>query len=298
MSNLAAIFTARGILLLLVIAAVLLLFQFTWEPRNQTSYKKNRDPWLIATICSASSIQRRMVIRATWQKLYKSVPMTTKFVLGKPDEVWKPVLALENEKYGDIMILENVSDDRHTANTIKSIELFRHLLRTGREYDLVTKMDDDSFLNAQKFWDKYLSSAMGQRNGLERTIIGRRIEREVLYPGGQFYTVTWDLLSVLVSLQDRFHITNQDEDWLVGTLLAKGDINWSLVELENSAAFDYDEEDARNKTTTIAKDDANQNQWSHALGPHAINPHKMKDDATYLRVAACFDEKGWKVSCS
>jgi hypothetical protein len=297
MLNIAALIARRGSVSLLIFTICLVLFHFVLGPHSKTTREKDANTWFIATICSASSIQRRMMIRATWQTLYRNIPMTTRFVLGKPDELWKPVLDLENKHYDDIVILDNIPDDSHTANTIKSIELFRYLLETGEHYELVSKMDDDSFLNARTFWNQYVLPLLKKESELERTIIGRRIEKDLLYPGGQFYTLTWDLLPDLVSCQDQFRITDQDEDWLVGTLLAKGGMNWSLIELENSVAFDYHEQDARNETTSAAKNFTSQNSWSHAVGPQAINPHKMKDDETYLKVAACFDNDGVILSC-
>lgn len=223
--------------------------------------------------------------------------MTTRFVLAEPGPLWASVVAAENETYGDIIILNGLPEDRHTANTIKTMEFFKWLVMGGHQYTFVTKLDDDSFLNARQFMNNYLEPMVkGSANAAKaRKLIGRKLEKEGFqYPGGQFYTATWDMVELLASLQSKYFIDDRDEDVLIGELLFRAKQYWELTELGNKVAFDYDQNDARNATTAWAKDGSDQEAWTHAVGRDAINPHKIKDDDTYLRVADCFNENGVK----
>ena len=84
----------------------------------------------------------------------------------------------------------------------------------------------------------------------------------------------------LVHLYTLNPIADEHEDVLIGRLLNESGESWELVELDNRKAFDYDE-----KNTDVWA-------WSHAVLEGAINPHKMKDDQTYLKVAAMYDSHG------
>jgi hypothetical protein len=302
LSNRVALF----ILCLLVTVLFSLLFlqvfpgsSVSWKLPTWKSLKEIFSPqstWLIATMSPAWGVRRRSIIRATWQRLYRDIPMTTRFVLADVDPLWRPVITAENRTYGDIIVLEGLPENRHIANTIKTMEFFKRLLSINQQWTFVSKIDDDSFLNARAFWEIYLHPLVNQTEpSRSRTIIGRNVTNwGVNYPGGQFYTMTWDIVLVLASLQARFNITDTDEDLLVGKLLNAGREPWNFVTLPNPVAFDYDQNDALNSTTAWAKADSTQDAWSHALGEEAINPHKMKEPETYLRVAACFDEMGLK----
>ncbi|KAE9973080.1 hypothetical protein EG328_004417 [Venturia inaequalis] len=259
-------------------------------------------PWLIATISAAQSVQRRAIIRSTWQTLYKNdTTFTTRFVLSNPGELWAPVIAVENATHGDIIILPDLKEDSHTANTVKSIEFLKYLTAGNTAYDFITKLDDDSYLDAHTFWKNYLQpriafdagNAHSESPALNRTIIARTLRRSTwTYPGGQFYTMTWDLAVLLSQLHAKHPINDEHEDVLVGRLLHEAGVEWQHVDLPNEIAFDFEEKDLRGDGTAFAKDGADLKGWKHAVGRGSVNPHKMKGDEEYLRVAACFDEEG------
>jgi Galactosyltransferase len=222
--------------------------------------------------------------------------MTTRFVIGDPGPLWRPAIEYENSTYGDIIILEGLPENSHTANTIKTMELFKHLTEINSAWSFVSKLDDDSFIDARAFRENYLAPLLKLGHAEQsRSVIGRDVFRHgVHYPGGQFYTVSWDMVNILAGLQTRFNVVDSDEDILVQRLLAAGEEQWNFITMSNPIAFDYEQKDAINETTAWARSETDQDAWEHAVGPMAINPHKMKDDETYLRVAACFDERGLK----
>jgi beta-1,3-galactosyltransferase 1 len=242
-----------------------------------------------------------MIIRLTWQRLYKDVTVTTRFVLADPGPFWAPLVEAENATYGDIVVLRYLEESSAISNSIKTIEFFKWLTAQSRRYLFVSKVDDDSFINAREFYDSYLAPRMEILAGSKqlkasahRTALGRRLSIEDFdYPGGQFYTITWDLLELLVKLQQRLNVTNLPEDVLIGHLLREGNEKWNLVELSNPVAFDYSDEDIQQGSAWAANSNK-QEDWIHAVGPKAINPHRMKEDITYLRVSDCFDEGGLK----
>lgn len=279
-----------------------------------------RPSWLIATMSPAYNLQRRMIIRQTWQKLYAdSGSWTTRFVISRAaNQAWQSIIEAENQIFGDIIQLSHLEETGKVANTVKSVEFFKYLAASGQDRELssankqnlssvttslsqpfskdqlqkwkfVSKLDDDSFLDARNFWNHYLVP-LQERN---RTIVGRTLRNpNFTYAGGQFYTLTWDMVSLVADLHAQNPISDEAEDVLNGRLLYEAGEPWTHVDLPSPIAFDYEDKQLLEEGKAFASADANLEDWAHAVGPQAINPHKMKDDDTYLKVAACFDEHG------
>lgn len=271
------------------------------------SFSHARHPqWLIATMSPAHSIQRRMIIRQTWQRLFSDPLLwTTKFVIARAaNPTWQAIIDAENGTYGDIIQLTHLEENSYVANTVKTIEFFKYLTRLeGKpetthglvpEYEIVkwkfvSKIDDDSFLDAKSFYGDYLLPLQhGNRTILARTIY----QPNYTVPGGQFYTMTSDMVSLLANLHTENPISDEAEDVLVGRLLYEANKAWSHVDLPNPIAFDYEETQLREEGKGFAAENADLTTWRHAVGPGAINPHKMRDDETYVKVAACFNGEG------
>jgi hypothetical protein len=257
--------------------------------------------WLVATITSAHSLQRRSIIRATWQDLYgNDTLITTRFILANPGERWASVIAHENATYGDLIVLGHLEESAHVANTIKSIEFFKYLTEQTEQWRFVSKLDDDSFIDASTFYTKYLAPLLSTPENATpsqlRTIIARELRTgDFNYPGGQFYTMTWDLVELLSKSYRENPIQNEHEDILVGRLLNEANEPWHLEKLPNEVAFDYNDQfgqvvDGQETAWAAADDDLS--AWVHGVGPGAINPHKMRGDEEYLKVAACFGTSG------
>ncbi|KAF2434173.1 hypothetical protein EJ08DRAFT_573453, partial [Tothia fuscella] len=248
------------------------------------------------------------IIRTTWQHLFKNESIfTTRFVISNPGPLWQPVIKHENATYGDIIMLPYLNETAHVANTVKTIEFLKHLISQFQKWSFVTKLDDDSFLDAHAFYEQYLHPRLSAppitssdlddplSSPLARTILARTLHRgKYSYPGGQFYTMTWDMVSLLTKLHHENSIIDEHEDVMVGRLLYEAGESWNHVDLPNPVSFDYSDKDSMGNGSAWAKPDADLEKWNHAVGPGAINPHKMRDDETYLQVAACYDENGLK----
>jgi hypothetical protein len=234
---------------------------------------------LIATPCAAEKISRRAIFRSTWQNLYKNENITFRFVLGQIDPLFAPVIQIENETYGDIISLPWLQETHYIANSVKSVEFFRFLIESNLKYDFVSKMDDDSFLNVPAFWNEFLEPRLLSEDSY---IFGRDCSQwsNFIYPGGQFYTLSWNIVEILVQAFAQNPQTDVPEDLLVGNLLHEAHANFTFVNLDNRQAFDW-----------VQYDD-DPNAWGHKVLEGAINPHGMKLDEEYLRVASLFDREG------
>ena len=266
------------------------------SPQHEPALQQNphqQPTWLLATISAYFSQRRRNIIRATWQTLYANPAFDTRFVIAQPLPLWQPLIKHENDTYGDLIVLDHLEESSKIANTIKSVEFLKHLVAqseaAGAEapWKFVSKIDDDSFLSAERFYQDFLFPRMDQGADDNRTLIARRLtrsDRNFSTPGGQFYTLSWDLVRLVAETHARDPISSLPEDVLIGRLLYDADARFDFVELDDTRAFD------------VTDDLERLSKGKEVLGPMdaaAINPHKMKDDETYLRVARLFGKDGF-----
>ena len=260
--------------------------------------QQQQPTWLLATSSAYFSQRRRNIIRATWQTLYANPAFDTRFLIAKPSPLWQSLISHENDTYGDLIVLEELEESPEVANTVKSVEFLKHLVAASKApgaaapWEFVSKIDDDSFLSAECFYRDFLLPRIRHRRAHDDhddhgTLIARRLvrsDRNFSTPGGQFYTLSWDLARLVAETQARNPILDLPEDVLVGRLLYDAEATFDFVELDDRQAFDVTDD-----LTRLGK--ANED-----LGPidgAAINPHKMKDDETYLRVAGLFGKDGF-----
>ena len=253
-------------------------------------------PWLIATISETSHLQRRQIIRSSWQRLFRNERVfETRFVLGKPDALWAPYIQHENETYGDLIVLDHEHEDHIWANTLKTIELFKYLSveDENSKWTFVSKMDEDSWIDAKNFWKLWLLPRIDEDN-ISGTYIGRPIKHWApwTYATGGFYTLSFDMIELLVSLHDENPIQEEHEDILIARLLVEGGIEYNVTELPHGTAFDYWYGVNRGDGSAWAPFDQDLAKPDHGIAPGALSPHGMKDDLNYLQVAACYDENG------
>jgi hypothetical protein len=250
--------------------------------------------WFIGTVSPASGMFRRHLIRETWQRLYKTHDIfTTRFILSNPGDTWRPMIERENATYGDLIVLDHLPETAEVANSNKSIEYIKYLVDNNMKYDFVSKLDDDSFLDAYTFYTQYLKPIKSES---PRTIFGRKTRETIYdfrYPGGQFYTISWDLVEILARLhKEKPPPRNKYEDVLIGKLLSEAKEDWTFTELSNREAFDFEFENKEKKVDPWAKARADLNAYEHAIGKGAINPHRLKDDTVFLQVASCYGPTG------
>ncbi|KAK1579874.1 uncharacterized protein LY79DRAFT_521872 [Colletotrichum navitas] len=281
---------------------------FPYSPQQPSTTNGTADelpkPWLAAVISTASDANRRTLIRSTWMRIFEDVPFDGRFVVSNPGPQWTEMVAKENRTFGDIIVLDHIAENDVTANTIKTLEFFKWLVDHDVKYEFVSKMDTDLWLNARGFWDRFLvprlltDAAMGTlKSTVRKTVIGELYYSptwDLVFPHGAMYTVTWDMVKLLVRLQSEQGVVT-GEDMAVATLMLNGRKRASFVNFRGTEKFDYDDEDARHNGTAWARRKTHPDAIQHALvGDEAIAIHQLKDENLWLKVADCFDEKGIK----
>lgn len=159
------------------------------------------------------------------QALYNNHNVTLRFIFGAIDPKYNNFIQKENETYGDIISLPRLEESALAATTIKPFEFFRYLLTSGfPRHEFVSKIDDDSFLNVPGFWHEFIEPRLGDNPGPCLIALAMyaqshfKSDDTFLYPGGQFYTLSWNLMETLVQEWVKSRIT-EEEDVLVGRLL-------------------------------------------------------------------------------
>lgn len=275
---------------------------------------RERPPWLAAVISAAWDLDRRMLIRSSWMRLYRDLPFDTRFVICSPPPQWIDAVRLENSTFGDMIILDHLQEDDVTANTIKTIEMYQWLIDHDQQYDFVSKMDTDVFFNARGFYDRFLrprlsnSTIVGSPSSsgsshsrlhatVDRTVIGELYYSHVydlVFPHGAMYTFTWDMVETLAALQREYQVVT-GEDMTLAMLLLKAHHVVKFINFRGTEKFDYDPRDTRGDGTAWARKSTHPNAIKHAVhGDEAIVVHDLKTDDNYLVVADCFDEDGIK----
>ncbi|KAK1449032.1 hypothetical protein CMEL01_08347 [Colletotrichum melonis] len=282
----------------------LLPFPYSPQPTgsNSTDDSILPNPWLAAVISTASDVERRMLIRSTWMKIFSDVPFDGRFVVSNPGPQWMEVVANENRTFGDMIVLDTIAEDDITANTIKTLEFYKWLVNHNVQYEFVSKMDTDLWLNARGFWDRFLSPRLStdstsrlMKSTVQKTVIGELYYStywDLVFPHGAMYTVTWDMVELLADLQNKHHVVT-GEDMAIATLMLKGHEKANFVNFRGSEKFDYDNKDARHDGTAWARKKTHPDAIQHALvGNDAIAIHQLKDESLWFKVADCFDEQG------
>ncbi|KAK1707305.1 LOW QUALITY PROTEIN: hypothetical protein BDP67DRAFT_547566 [Colletotrichum lupini] len=231
--------------------------------------------------------------------IFSDAPFDGRF---NPGPQWMEVVANENRTFGDMIVLDTIAEDDITANTIKTLEFYKWLVNHNVQYEFVSKMDTDLWLNARGFWDRFLSprlstdSASGlMKSTVQKTVIGELYYSkywDLVFPHGAMYTVTWYMVELLADLQNKHHVVT-GEDMAIATLMLKGHEKANFVNFRGSEKFDYDNKDARHDGTAWARKKTHPDAIQHALvGNDAIAIHQLKDESLWFKVADCFDEQG------
>jgi hypothetical protein len=280
------IYSLLGVITI-ILSGIIIYFLYKRDEDYRTSiYARDvlHNYWMIGTIIAYYDQDRRDIIRNSWQRLYGRYNATFRFVIGRPSEEYMPIIRLENSTYGDIICICHLEENFHNAATMRPVEFFRHLKEHSQPYTYVSRIDGDAFLNVAAFWDKYLKPNLADPR---RIIIARDtypMNFPFPVPGGQFYTLSWDLLNINIRLYDKNPIDYENDDMIFGQLMYEAQEEYKLIDLFCYVAFDY------NPNVTDV------NRWEHMVTESSINPHKMKTRESYLEVASMFDEKGVNIA--
>ena len=172
--------------------------------------------WLVAVMCPASPASKRKIIRDTWHNLYSNQLFKLRFVLSSFNDSLDASIAQENKTYGDIVKLEWLSPSREVSVRPKPMEFLRHLVRDGKRYQWVSKLDKDAFLAANEFYARFLNTTYADKN----TLISLKLRQELDYywPGGAFYTLSWGLMEELARIHANQTDSDTPEDVRVGNI--------------------------------------------------------------------------------
>ena len=260
-------------LAIVFIASVLWLNYFPSEENRSNE-------WLIATISPALGQLRRNMIRNTWQKSYRGPPATMRFILASAGEQWMPLIEAENATYGDLIMLSHLSDSKELGMKTKELDFFQWLVQSGMRWRYVSKLDDDSYLDATGFYKRLLGPLL-MREPDGNTMIARQLywhNPEFAYPGGQFYTLSWPLIEALAAAYTTKPVRDDYADLVIGRLLHDDNVEFDFIQMGNSVAFDFD---AKN---------GDKDSWSHSITEGSLNPHQLKDNEIFLQVAREMEE--------
>ncbi|OZJ02861.1 hypothetical protein BZG36_04082 [Bifiguratus adelaidae] len=194
----------------------------THAPFNKTLYDHTpRARILVGLLTKDSTFLRRQLIRSTYLQ-YQPPTIIFRFILGRPQKEYLPLVAEEMRLYGDVIVL----DMEENMNEGKTLEYFKWVNRsynqTNGEYarlDYVVKADDDSMIN---LWNLERALRVLPRKGaywgckysiLNSDYVGKS------FMGGECYGLSSDLVhwiatDPLPSAYPSGHEDSQVHRWL------------------------------------------------------------------------------------
>lgn len=299
------LFPKAYIYILAFITLCLILLSSTSFPSLTTTLTPppkhtTQPPWLLITSSASSDFQRRLLVRWTWVSLFhRSDIFDHIFAVSSTDPVLLSLIKKENDTFGDILLLDDIEDTNWTANHIKPFEFFKRVTNKawkGRTYKFVSKVDQDSFIDPVRIWNKYLKGRTRDTEIEEdRLMLSMSHEAfcECPAPQGSFYTLSWDLAKLITRLYDGMEDRKdiEQEDCMVGKFPTQAGEQYEFVSMDEEESFDVIGE----KGGAIAKD------WSkdHAeRGPlekmeKVVFLHQMKEEWKWLAVKELFNKDGW-----
>jgi hypothetical protein len=245
------------------------------EIANSTINLTNPTDKLLIGISSAvKDIQRRHLFRAHQIQPYNEYKeITWKFFLFEPPANFREAIKYENETYGDIIILEGISDTRENARAIKPFEIFTYVEKHMSVYKYVAKIDTDTFLNVPDFYKEYFNETV---QNMEYTIIAPICFGRFNWPMGAFEALSWKLVRILNKLYKYVKRTSYAEDLQIGWYLFDAGIKYDFVQLEEDRAFEF----------------RGPNHGPGDIPYNAIRIHELKYEEIYLMIAGCFNKDG------
>lgn len=160
----------------------------------------------------------------------------------------------------------------------------------------MSKVDQDSFVDPVRTWNKYLKERMGL-SGIKKDRVMLSMPHEHFCncpsPQGGFYTLSWDLAKLIGRLYAKMEKPEniEQEDCMVGRFPTDAGEQYEFVSMDVEESFDVVGE----KGNAIARD------WTKAQVErghlkelkNAIFLHQMKEEWKWLAAKDLFDEDGW-----
>ncbi|XP_013789420.1 beta-1,3-galactosyltransferase 6-like [Limulus polyphemus] len=219
------------VLVSLIIGYQLGKLQHQLEPHVLRESKKTESFLVVLVFSAPENLNKREVIRQTWLNTYRGKEVLHLFVIGKamisPD-VWKQ-LEVENSKYQDLLLLEDVKDS-YFSLTSKLLSALAWLSE-NIYFSYVFKADDDTFAqldimldelkraSASLYWGFFDGRARVKQSGkwAERDWVLCDLYLPHALGGG--YVLSSDLVS-FVAKNKEFLTLYKSEDVSLGTWLA------------------------------------------------------------------------------
>ena len=243
--------------------------------------------WLLAIFTAPTSSSRRSILRSTWLGRYPNSAYEYRFIVGNyssRSESEVAAINAENATYGDMWAIEDYTNENaETANDIKNLEFFKYLAKYQgervRQYDFVSKVDDDNWINLPQYHETFMAPRLPggnkhSNNETVMTIIGRpmRWGSPFSYASGRMYTLSWGIVEYLAKKYTEKPDIEQHEDVAVEWYLWEDNVQHEFVPVEIEQAWDVGiEYIVDNKTMQI---------------------HCIKHDDTILEIGQLFDEQG------
>lgn len=157
-----------------------------------------------------------------------------RFVLGGKEisDAARSNLTLEQKKYGDILILEDVTDS-HDSLTLRTLRGFQYATEYRLNFSYMFKCDDDTFVNfkalvseldkrkesGRLYWGEFLGACGVMTDGLYAENSWSVCDTYLPYAFGGGYVISRDLVE-LISQNANFVQMYKNEDVAVGAWLA------------------------------------------------------------------------------
>jgi len=269
-----------------------------WTPSNYTQQTREvRDKWfeqinktnvilddqhdklLIGISSRGLDFQRRHLVRSHQINPHKSSQygITWRFVLFTPEEEYLNAIKVENQTYGDIIILNAFNDSREASRTYKPFEWFKYVEKNMKQYKYVAKLDTDCFVNVPILWRDYFNQTVMQ---LDYSIVALFIEQvgPLVWPMGAFEALSWKTMLLINRFYENVNITDEAEDLQIGWYLNDAQINFTRVDIPSELGYDF-------------RPGCNPS-WFTDIKYNAVRIHELKREEDYVMVANCFNSEG------
>jgi hypothetical protein len=180
--------------------------------------------------------------------------------------LYSVALKAENDTYGDIIILKNVTG----RTTVFTLEMFNYIEHNIKRYKYVAKLDPNTFINIKDFWNIYLNQTVQDLNYALISLYGRT-SQEVSLPKSGFKALSWKLMLNLNRLYEAVDVITDVDNVQIRLYLYDAGIDFKEVELISETSKRWPVKKVPNDTLVL---------------------YGLKDEKEYILVANCFNSSG------